>query len=78
MLARIKIYFSNYIIPDDVYITILREHGLNPYDDYDKDKHKTTMLSVVYAVYAYLKRQVEHGQELILNDIFRELDIPRQ
>ena len=78
MLQRIKLYFSDYNIPDDTYISILREHGLNPYDEYDKDEHKVAMLSSVYAVYTNLKRQLDHGQELILNDIFRELNIPRQ
>lgn len=78
MLQRIKLYFTNYIVPDDVYISALREHSLNPYDEYDKEQHKVAMLSSVYAVYTYLKRQLDHGQDLILTDIFREMNITRQ
>lgn len=56
MLSRLKLYFTHYDIPDDHYINVLNDHGLNPYADYDKSIHRIAMLECVLQIFTELAR----------------------
>lgn len=56
MLSRLKLYFTHYDIPDDHYINVLNDHGLNPYEDYDKSIHRIAMLECVLQIFTELAR----------------------
>lgn len=57
MLNRIKLYFTNKNIPDARFIQVLQEHGLNPYQEYDKKKHIIPMYESVLQIYKELAQK---------------------
>lgn len=54
MLSRLKLYFTPYRISDNYYKYILKRHGLNPYDDYNKNIHRIAMLECVLQIFSAL------------------------
>ena len=74
-LDRLRLFLINYNISDEELVTILRDRGLNPYAEYDKYTDKKKMLSCVYASYSLIKSEIQRKQDLILNDILKELDV---
>lgn len=74
-LERLKLFLTDFIIPEEELISILRERKLDPYEEYDKYTHKRLMLSCVYATYSYIKAEIQNKQDRILDDILRQLEI---
>lgn len=62
MLNRLKLYFTHYDIPDDHYINVLNDHGLNPYEDYDKSIHRIAMLECVLQIFTELARASNNNE----------------
>lgn len=56
MLSRLKLYFTHHSIPDERFIEVLREHNLNPYQEYDKTIHRISMLECVVQIFKELAR----------------------
>lgn len=56
MINRLKLYFTNYDIPDEHFISVLREHNLNPCQEYDKSIHRIAMLECVLQIFTELAR----------------------
>ena len=54
MLSRIKLYFTPYKISDRYYKYILKRHGLNPCEDYNKNIHRIQMLECVLQIFTAL------------------------
>lgn len=74
-LDRLKLFLTNFVIPDSELVSILRDRNLDPYEEYDKHVHKRHMLSCVYASYSYIKADIQSKQDRILDDILRQLEI---
>lgn len=62
MLSRLKLYFTHYSIPDDHFISVLREHNLNPYQEYDKSIHRIAMLECVLQIFTELARASNNNE----------------
>ena len=56
MLSRLKLYFTPYRISDEHMKSVLIEHGLNPYETYDKSIHRIAMLECVVEIFKELAR----------------------
>ena len=61
MINRLKLYFTNHDFTDDYYISVLNEHKLNPYQEYDKNVHRIAMLECVLQIFTELARQSENS-----------------
>ena len=61
MINRLKLYFTHYDFTDDYYISVLNEHKLNPYQEYDKNVHRIAMLECVLQIFTELARQSENS-----------------
>lgn len=61
MLHRLKLYFTHYDFTDDYYISVLKEHNLNPNQEYDKSIHRIAMLECVLQIFTELARQSENS-----------------
>lgn len=54
-----KEYFSTQEKTNEVYITVLEENGLDPYDEYSKANDRINMLESVYTVLQMLSNNIE-------------------
>lgn len=54
-----KEYFSTQEKTNEVYITVLEENGLDPYDEYTKANDRINMLESVYTVLQMLSNNIE-------------------
>lgn len=54
-----KEYFSTQEKTNEVYITVLEENGLDPYDEYTKANDRINMLESVYSILQMLSNNIE-------------------
>lgn len=54
-----KEYFSTQEKTNEVYITVLEENGLDPYDKYTKANDRINMLESVYSILQMLSNNIE-------------------
>ena len=62
MINRLKLYFTHYDFTDDYYISVLNEHKLNPYQEYDKNVHRIAMLECVLQIFTELARASNNNE----------------
>lgn len=72
MLSRLKLYFTHYNIPDDHFISVLREHNLNPYQEYDKSIHRIAMLECVLQIFTELARKSENSSYITTIESYKK------